>query len=60
MNASWVEWGQQPGGYRQAFRAVTAAFRDAGASGSHAMVWEPYLGKDYPFDRNRNAPGPGS
>lgn len=60
MNTSWVEWGQQPGGYREAFQAVAAAFRDGGARGSFVMVWEPYLGKDYPFDRNRNAPRPGS
>jgi hypothetical protein len=60
MNASWVEWGQQPAAYRQSFQAVAAAFRDTGTGAGYAMVWEPYLGKDYPFDRNRNAPGPGS
>ena len=59
MNASWVEWGQQPASYRSAFQAVTAAFRDADAS-RYVMVWEPYLGKDYPFELNRNAPQPGS
>ncbi|QDG89898.1 OpgC domain-containing protein [Pseudarthrobacter sp. NIBRBAC000502770] len=59
MNASWVAWGQQPAAYRQAFQAVSAAFRkDDG--GRATMVWAPYLGKDYPFDRNRNAPQPGS
>lgn len=59
MNASWVEWGQQPAAYREAFRAVSAAFKDSG-DGRTVMVWEPFLGKDYPFDRNRNAPAPGS
>lgn len=58
MNASWVEWGQQPGAYRNAFRAVSAAFKTSG--GGPLMVWEPYLGKDYPFARSRNAPAPGS
>ena len=59
MNASWVAWGQQPATYRQAFQAVAAAFKkDDG--GRAAMVWAPYLGKDYPFERNRNAPEPGS
>jgi hypothetical protein len=58
MNASWVEWGQQPAAYRDAFRAVSAAFKDS--DGGAILVWEPYLGKDYPFDRNRNAPAPGS
>ena len=24
------------------------------------MVWQPYLGRDYPFERHRNAPAPGS
>ncbi|MDQ0921611.1 hypothetical protein QF038_000119 [Pseudarthrobacter sp. W1I19] len=57
MNASWVEWGQQPAAYRSAFRAVAEAFEDPGGT---SMVWEPYLGKDYPYDRNRNAPAPGS
>jgi hypothetical protein len=60
MNASWVEWGQQPAAYRKAFQAVTAALRLTDAGGRYLMVWEPYLGKDYPFDRNRNAPQPGS
>ncbi|WP_285247956.1 OpgC domain-containing protein [Pseudarthrobacter sp. efr-133-R2A-89] len=59
MNSSWVPWGQQPGAYREAFKAVAAAVRkDDG--GRAAMVWAPYLGKDYPFDRSRNAPQPGS
>lgn len=59
MNASWVEWGQQPTAYRSAFQAVAAAFNDLEASRT-AMVWEPYLGRDYPFNRHRNAPVPGS
>ncbi|WP_285249999.1 OpgC domain-containing protein [Pseudarthrobacter sp. fls2-241-R2A-168] len=58
MNASWVEWGQQPAAYRSAFRAVAGAFEDTG--GRTSMVWEPYLGTGYPFVRNRNAPAPGS
>ncbi|TLM83193.1 OpgC domain-containing protein [Pseudarthrobacter sp. NamE5] len=58
-NASWVEWGQQPAAYRDAFRAVAEAFMKD--DGNRAiMVWEPYLGKDYPFDRHRNAPAPGT
>ncbi|MFF2345888.1 OpgC domain-containing protein [Pseudarthrobacter sp. NPDC058119] len=59
MNASWVAWGQQPAVYRQAFQAVSAAFKK-GDGGRATMVWAPYLGKDYPFERNRNAPQPGS
>lgn len=59
MNASWVPWGQQPAAYRQAFRAVAAAVKKYDG-GRAALVWAPYLGKDYPFDRNRDAPQPGS
>ncbi|MGX5716717.1 OpgC domain-containing protein [Arthrobacter sp. MAHUQ-56] len=59
MNASWVAWGQQPAAYRQAFQAVAAAFRKSDG-GRVTMVWAPYLGKGYPFDRSRSAPGPGS
>ncbi|MEE9098156.1 OpgC domain-containing protein [Pseudarthrobacter phenanthrenivorans] len=59
MNTSWVAWGQQPADYRKAFRNVAAAFRKYDG-GRAAMVWAPYLGKDYPFDRSRNAPQPGS
>jgi hypothetical protein len=59
MNSSWVEWGQQPATYRSAFQAVAKAFEDSDG-GRTSMVWEPYLGKDYPFDRHRNAPVPGS
>jgi len=59
MNASWVAWGQQPAAYRQAFQAVSKAFKESDG-GRVTMVWAPYLGKDYPFDKNRNAPRPGS
>ena len=59
MNTSWVAWGQQPADYRKAFRNVAAAFRKYDG-GRATMVWAPYLGKDYPFDRSRNAPQPGS
>ena len=59
MNASWVDWGQQPGAYRSAFQAISAAFEETDGERT-SMVWEPYLGKDYPYDRHRNAPGPGS
>ncbi len=59
MNASWVEWGQQPAAYRSAFQAISAAFEETDGERT-SMVWEPYLGKDYPYDRHRNAPGPGS
>ncbi len=59
MNTSWVGWGQQPAAYRQAFQAVSKGFRKYDG-GRATMVWAPYLGKDYPFDRNRNAPQPGS
>lgn len=58
MNTSWVDWGQQPATYREAFRAVSAAFKES--DGGAVLVWEPYLGADYPFDRNRNAPASGS
>ena len=59
MNSSWVSWGQQPAAYVAAFRAVAAAFDSIDDAGT-VMVWEPFLAKDYPFERNRNAPGPGS
>ncbi|WP_426227808.1 OpgC domain-containing protein [Pseudarthrobacter sp. DSP2-3-2b1] len=59
MNGSWVDWGQQPAAYRSAFRAVAAAFKETDDAGT-VMVWEPYLGRDYPFERNRNAPAAGS
>jgi hypothetical protein len=58
MNASWVEWGQQPAAYRDAFRAVSGAFKET--DGGALLVWEPYLGSDYPFERHRSAPAPGS
>lgn len=59
MNGSWVDWGQQPAAYRSAFRAVAAEFKETDDAGT-VMVWEPYLGRDYPFERNRNAPAAGS
>ncbi|MDR7159428.1 OpgC domain-containing protein [Arthrobacter sp. BE255] len=59
MNSSWVEWGQQPPAYKAAFRNVAAGFKAADDAGT-VMVWQPYLGRDYPFERHRNAPAPGS
>lgn len=59
MNGSWLDWGQQPAAYRSAFRAVAAEFKETNDAGT-VMVWEPYLGRDYPFGRNRNAPAAGS
>ncbi len=59
MNASWVEWGQQPDAYRAAFRNLAAEFKTADDAGT-VMVWQPYLGRDYPYERHRNAPAAGS
>ncbi len=59
MNSSWVSWGQQPAAYAAAFRAVAAAFSSIDDAGT-VMVWQPFLAKDYPFERSRNAPGSGS
>ena len=59
MNTSWVSWGQQPEAYQKAFRAVAAAFKSQDDAGT-VMVWQPFLGRDYPFARNRNAPAQGS
>ncbi len=59
MNASWVEWGQQPDAYKAAFRTLAAEFKTTDDAGT-VMVWQPYLGRDYPFERHRNAPAPGS
>jgi hypothetical protein len=59
MNTSWVSWGQQPEAYRNAFRAMAAAFKSQDDAGT-VMVWQPFLGRDYPFERNRNAPAQGS
>ncbi|MET3719980.1 MULTISPECIES: OpgC domain-containing protein [unclassified Arthrobacter] len=59
MNSSWVDWGQQPVAYKSAFRNVAAEFKTADDAGT-VMVWQPYLGRDYPFERHRNAPAPGS
>jgi hypothetical protein len=59
MNTSWVSWGQQPDAYRKAFRTLAAAFKSQDDAGT-VMVWQPFLGRDYPFGRNRNAPGQGT
>jgi hypothetical protein len=59
MNTSWVSWGQQPDAYRKAFRTVAAAFKSTDDTGT-IMVWQPFLGRDYPFARNRNAPAQGT
>ncbi|MGO4189126.1 OpgC domain-containing protein [Pseudarthrobacter sp. TAF60_1] len=59
MNSSWVEWGQQPAAYKAAFRNVAAAFKTADDAGT-VMVWQPYLGRDYPFERHPNAPAAGT
>ncbi len=59
MNSSWMEWGQQPAAYKTAFRNVAAGFKAVDDAGT-VMVWQPYLGRDYPFERHRGAPAPGS
>lgn len=59
MNSSWLDWGQQPGAYKAAFRAVAAGFKTADDGGT-VMVWAPYLGRDYPFEGHRKAPAPGT
>lgn len=59
MNSSWVEWGQQPAAYKEAFRTIAAEFKTADDAGT-VMVWQPYLGRDYPFERHRDAPAAGS
>ena len=58
MNSSWVEWGQQPAAYKEAFRTIAAEFKTADDAGT-VMVWQPYLGRDYPFERHRDAPAAG-
>ncbi|MFY9636647.1 MAG: OpgC domain-containing protein, partial [Cellulosimicrobium cellulans] len=55
MNSSWVAWGQQPAAYKEAFRTIAAEFKTADDAGT-VMVWQPYLGRDYPFERHRDAP----
>ncbi|MEX5294442.1 OpgC domain-containing protein [Kocuria sp. CPCC 205268] len=57
MNATWVEWGQQPEAYTAAFRTVAAAL-DAELD-DPVMVWAPTAGADYPFRDAAGAP-PGS
>jgi hypothetical protein len=57
MNAHWTPWGQQPDTYVSAFRAVAQAFapRD-----NAVMVWQPFVGRDYPYAGHRDAPSPGA
>ena len=57
MNASWVSWGQQPGAYVPAYRAMAKAFEQ---NSDALMVWQPFQARDYPFTRNRSAPAPGT
>ncbi|WP_104174384.1 OpgC domain-containing protein [Arthrobacter sp. Y81] len=57
MNSSWVSWGQQPGAYVPAYRAMAQAFD---SKTNALMVWQPFQARDYPFTRNRNAPASGS
>jgi hypothetical protein len=57
MNASWVDWGQQPSSYVSAFRAVARAFEPYQNA---VMVWQPFAGKDYPYEENRNARAAGT
>ena len=57
MNSSWVSWGQQPGAYVPAYRAVAEAFD---AESNAVMVWQPFQARDYPFTTNRSAPAPGT
>ena len=57
MNSNWVPWGQQPETYVSAFRTVAQAFSDVDAA---VMVWQPFLGRDYPFSPGHNAPSPGT
>lgn len=59
MNSSWVDWGQQPDAYKAAFRNVAAEFKTTDDAGT-VMVWQPYLGRDYPFGRQRNSPAAGT
>ncbi|MDR6506848.1 OpgC domain-containing protein [Arthrobacter oryzae] len=57
MNSSWVSWGQQPGAYVPAYRAVAQAFEP---KSNVLMVWQPFQSRDYPFTRNRSAAAPGT
>ena len=57
MNSNWIPWGQQPEAYVSAFRTVAEAFSDMDAA---VMVWQPFLGRDYPYSPNHAAPSPGT
>lgn len=57
MNSGWTAWGQQPEAYVPAFRAVAQAFE---SRDNALMLWQPFLGRDYPFGKNRSAPAPGT
>lgn len=57
MNSSWMPWGQQPQAYVPAFRTVAQAFSDMDAA---VMVWQPFLGRDYPYSPSHAAPSPGA
>ncbi|MCA4134738.1 OpgC domain-containing protein [Arthrobacter sp. M4] len=46
MNSNWTPWGQQPGTYVSAYRAVAQAFK---VKSNAAMVWQPFQGRGYPF-----------
>ncbi|KAA8910095.1 glycoside hydrolase superfamily [Sphaerosporella brunnea] len=47
MNGDWYPWGQRPGEYRDAFRAVASAVK--AAAPNSAMVWAPNTGVGYPY-----------
>ncbi|MCL8024389.1 OpgC domain-containing protein [Nocardioides bruguierae] len=54
MNGSWTLWGQQPGGYVQAFRSLATAVGDdretaRGTLPVVSMVWSPVYGAGYPY-----------
>lgn len=57
MNSSWMPWGQQPEAYVPAFRTVAQAFSEMDAA---VMVWQPFLGRDYPYSPSHAAPSPGA
>lgn len=47
MNGTWIEWGQQPTAFVDAFTVVADTVHD-GDSGA-LMVWAPSYGSGYPF-----------
>lgn len=50
MNGSWETWGQQPGAYVRAFRALAEEVRAVDSRAEWAaMVWAPVYGSGYPF-----------